>query len=66
MTFEILTYPTVAAGPRTSLLQRFIAAIVRWDTRNRQLHALRHLDPHLLRDIGLTKADVARETRWLI
>ena len=38
-----------------------VALFRRWD-RGRQRRRLRHLDDRLLRDVGLGRADVARET----
>ena len=40
-----------------SVIQVFTA----WRTRASQRHALRRLDRHMLRDIGLSEAEAARE-----
>ena len=50
----------VAAGPafRTRSLGRRIAL---WIERTRQRQALAGLDDHILRDIGITRVEVARE-----
>jgi len=50
--------PLRPAG-RVSLLGWLLAA----DARHRQLRSLERLDARLLRDIGLTSGDVAREIR---
>jgi uncharacterized protein YjiS (DUF1127 family) len=38
------------------------AVVARWIERARQRHALGELDDHLLRDIGITRVDAARES----
>ena len=46
-------------------LHPFVAAyrlVSRWIERTRQREALAGLDDHTLRDIGITRADAARET----
>jgi uncharacterized protein YjiS (DUF1127 family) len=37
------------------------ALVARWIERARQRHALAELDDHLLRDIGVTRVEAARE-----
>jgi uncharacterized protein YjiS (DUF1127 family) len=44
-----------------SMLQASRAMLQTWLLRGRQRQALSDLDDHLLRDIGLTSAEVARE-----
>jgi len=41
---------------------RLFLAFYAWLERARQRHALSELDEHMLKDIGLTRADVTRET----
>lgn len=48
---------------RTSTSQRVAAAIASWRERARQRQALAQLGPLMLRDLGLSDADVWRETR---
>ena len=36
-----------------SLAVKFAVAVTLWDTRRKSRHTLRHLEPHLLRDIGV-------------
>ncbi len=38
-----------------------VALVARWAQRSAQRRHLRELDDHLLRDMGLTRADVERE-----
>ncbi len=38
-----------------------VALVTRWTGRSAQRRRLRELDDHLLRDMGLTRADVERE-----
>ncbi len=49
---------TVAPCP-PSLRRRLVQALALW----RQRRALRHLDDHVLRDIGLTRAQAEAEAR---
>jgi uncharacterized protein YjiS (DUF1127 family) len=51
--------PAPAAGP--GLAARLLATIFEWSARARERRALFRLDDHLLKDIGLSRADVARE-----
>jgi uncharacterized protein YjiS (DUF1127 family) len=44
-----------------ALLAAWAAWVLVWATRSRQRQDLRDLDPHLLRDIGLTTGQAARE-----
>ena len=43
------------------LAVRFAVAVTRWDTRRRTRHALKHLEPHLLCDIGLDRQTAKAE-----
>lgn len=42
---------------------RAVATLLRWHERSRQRAMLARLDEHLLRDIGLSRADVEEELR---
>ncbi len=61
--------PDVATDRRTEkkapvrLFDRLLDTLECWHQRNRQRTALGELDDRLLKDIGLTRADVAREVR---
>ncbi len=44
-----------------SLLRVPLDCLARWQIRARQRHRLGELDDHALADMGLTRADVARE-----
>lgn len=41
---------------------RLLAVLVAWEARLRERDHLAHLDERLLRDVGLTRADVQRQT----
>lgn len=43
--------------------RRWIPPLALWLSRRRERRALAQLDPHLLRDIALTPAQQARESR---
>ena len=45
-----------------SFLQRVLAPIKRWRERSAQHNALAQMDARMLQDIGITEADVWRET----
>ncbi len=52
-----------APGPR--LLSVSLGLVLRWMDRARQRRALQALDDRLLKDIGVTRADVELETaKW--
>lgn len=61
--------PDVAEGCRAEkktpirLFARLLETLECWHQRTRQRTALAELDDRLLKDIGLTRADVAREIR---
>lgn len=58
--------PAQGARPRRRSLPRLIAAaamaVIRWLERTQQRRALQRLDDRMLRDIGLSRADVAGES----
>lgn len=59
--------PTAGFFPRVKLvvrdaLVRAVDALVAWQVRARQRHHLAGLNDHLLKDIGLNRVDVLRET----
>jgi uncharacterized protein YjiS (DUF1127 family) len=43
-------------------LERACDVLLTWQERSRQRHHLQSLSDHMLRDIGLTRADVMAET----
>lgn len=50
--------------PAASAIALRVAVLLsKWGQRRRSRHALRHLSPHLLRDIGLTPAEADFEAR---
>ncbi|NJS40254.1 MAG: DUF1127 domain-containing protein [Rhodobacteraceae bacterium] len=51
----MMTRPTLA--PITTLATRALAATLRLGERARMRRALRRLDDHLLRDVGLSRAE---------
>jgi uncharacterized protein YjiS (DUF1127 family) len=56
------------ALPLPGIGRRFLAVLMSWRDRARQRRALAQFNPYMLRDIGLSEADVWRETRlppWL-
>jgi uncharacterized protein YjiS (DUF1127 family) len=58
---------TAAITPSVTVLARAaLTAILSWDDRRRQRHALAELDEHLLRDIGLTRNQARMEARRLL
>jgi uncharacterized protein YjiS (DUF1127 family) len=50
--------PVTSPAPALGGLVRIALA---WQERRRQRHALQMLDDHLLKDIGLSRADIHRE-----
>lgn len=61
-----LAQPSVNAGlrPRSwrRALERVCDLLLKWQERSRQRHQLAALSDHLLRDIGLSRADIMAET----
>ena len=55
--YEVFDAPRPAEG----LLRRISAAVSAWRAREEQRRALAQLSDHLLRDLGLSDADVWRE-----
>lgn len=51
-----------AHDPSQSLWQRAVDTVGRWNERSRQRRHLLELPDHLLRDIGVTRAEVEAET----
>jgi uncharacterized protein YjiS (DUF1127 family) len=58
---DLPTRSTLGSASLGSVLWRGRATLRTWLIRRRQRRALGDLDDHLLRDIGLTPAEVARE-----
>ena len=59
---RILSVPFPAPKSPTSLAQRVVDGVLAWQERARQRHTLAALDDYLLRDMGITRADVSAET----
>ncbi len=65
-----LTQQSVGPGARAALrarswrraLERLCDRLLTWQERSRQRHQLASLSDHLLRDIGLSRADIMAET----
>jgi uncharacterized protein YjiS (DUF1127 family) len=54
--------PRVSLGPRLGrALARMAAATFAWHERARQRHALMQLSDHMLRDIGISRAEAVGE-----
>lgn len=49
-------------GGIAAIAVRLLAALIAWRDRFRQRRHLRRLDDRMLRDVGLTREDVRRET----
>jgi len=47
--------------PLAVVALRVAVMIAKWEERRRTRRALRHLDVHLLEDVGLSRGDVSRE-----
>jgi uncharacterized protein YjiS (DUF1127 family) len=66
MTTTLLQRIAAPALPASRLLWRTVAGVVeyllRCLDRSRQRHVLERLDDAMLRDLGLSRADVMRET----
>lgn len=52
-----------AAAAVASLIWRGLDVLLDWQERSRQRHMLMGLDDHMLRDIGLTRAEAEAEFR---
>jgi uncharacterized protein YjiS (DUF1127 family) len=61
ISFEYVELPQLDG--EVTLLQRVLAPIRRWRERSAQRDALLQLNARMLQDIGITEADVWRETR---
>lgn len=59
ISFEYVELPRL----EVTFLQRVLAPIKRWRERTAQRNALAQMDARMLQDIGITAADVWRETR---
>jgi uncharacterized protein YjiS (DUF1127 family) len=59
ISLELIELPRPASG----IVRRLLAAVALWRHRVQQRQVLSQLDERMLRDIGLTPADVWRETR---
>jgi len=59
ISLELIEIPTLPSG----LVRRFLAAVKRWRRRAHLRGALANFDSRMLRDIGVTEAEVGRETR---
>ena len=60
MTTDILARPQAAGRRRGLRLREILKAAIERDAHWRQMRQLARLDDHLLRDIGVTRADVRR------
>lgn len=47
--------------PLTAMALGIVVLVAKWEERRRTRRALKRLEPHLLRDVGLSQDDVARE-----
>jgi uncharacterized protein YjiS (DUF1127 family) len=64
MTSERLSLELIELGPpRPSFVHRLWAAWIGWRKAVEQRDALARFDARMLRDIGITEADVWRETQ---
>lgn len=54
--------PSAPRIGRRPIVLRMFDALSRWQDWARQRHQLAGLDDHLLKDIGLSRADAARES----
>lgn len=53
---------SLARRPRAGLLTRMFEALMTWQQRQAERHHLSRLDDYLLRDVGLSRADVEQES----
>jgi uncharacterized protein YjiS (DUF1127 family) len=61
-----LRRPAAITPSATALARAALTAILSWEDRRRQRHALSELDDRLLRDIGLTRYQARMEARHLL
>jgi uncharacterized protein YjiS (DUF1127 family) len=57
---SITTMPRPLPRP-IGFLGRVVGKLLLWQVRSRERHALGSMDDHMLKDIGLNRADVSRE-----
>lgn len=50
------------AGTLGGAVRRAVGTVLLWQQRARERHALATIDDHGLKDLGLSRADVARES----
>jgi uncharacterized protein YjiS (DUF1127 family) len=64
MTVQDIHYGLIEVPrPPQGVLRRIVAAIAAWRTRVQQQSALAQMSDHMLRDLGLSDADIWRENR---
>jgi len=63
MTCTTTDSPPRVASPRLTLLERWHRSLQRQRAAALARHRLRQLDDHLLRDIGIDRADIAEVVR---
>jgi len=61
--FSPIGFVRNAAAVTASALQRGLDRLLDWQERSRQRHMLIGLDEHMLRDIGVTRAEAEEEFR---
>lgn len=61
MATSYATLATATREPKASLLRTILAAVDTWIERHRQRNALLGLNDAMLKDIGISRADAARE-----
>ena len=59
---RILSVPFPGPRSHTSLAQRVVDGVLAWQERARQRHTLASLNDYLLRDMGISRADVSSES----
>ena len=47
--------------PLTVVALRMVVLVAKWEERRQTRKALKHLEAHLLDDVGLSRGDVSRE-----
>jgi uncharacterized protein YjiS (DUF1127 family) len=57
---SVTTMPRPLPRP-SSVLGRVVGKLLVWQARSRERLALGQMDDHMLKDIGLNRADVSRE-----